>query len=113
MSRVPASATKHTHGFPFESVDLPGLGCELRARMARRRRLWFLISALFGAYFKQPLGHQDESENLRPLRNNVADNLSPPAARIHRPECHHPANACNKKEHGERVLTQQLHYSRW
>src|SRR5580765_4929888 len=34
-------------------------------------------SMLFRADLHQPLGHEDEAENLRPLRDNVADDLTP------------------------------------
>ena len=61
--------------------------------------------SVLGANLNQALGHQDEPENLRPLRNDVADDLSPPAAQVHRPECHHPGDARDHKKQGERVLT--------
>lgn len=64
-------------------------------------------SAGLRADLYQALGYQDEPENLRPLRNNVADDLSPLAPRIHGPECQHPANAGNYKNQGQRVLAQE------
>lgn len=67
---------------------------------------WFpsRLSARLEANLKQALGHQDESENLCPLRNDIADDLSPPAARVHGPKCHHPGDARHQKKQSERVL---------
>jgi hypothetical protein len=68
---------------------------------------------LFRASFHQSLGHQDESENLGPFRDDVADDLSPLALRVHGAERYDPTDAGNYKEYGERVLAKKLQNGRW
>src|SRR5258706_9395929 len=69
-------------------------------------------STLFGSGLYQPLGHEDEAENLGPLRNNVAYDLSPLAPRIHSPECYDPADSREHEENCQRMLAQEFHYRR-
>src|ERR1700733_7933448 len=56
----------------------------------------------------QPLGHQDEAENLRPLGDDVADDLTPAAGWIHGFEGQHPACSRNQKNERERMLAQEF-----
>src|ERR1039458_10472959 len=69
-------------------------------------------SMLFRPYLDQTFGHQDETKNLSPFRNDVANDLSPPAFRIHGPECDHPTDAGHYKNQRERVLTDELKHRR-
>ena len=68
---------------------------------------------LFRSGFHQAFGHQNESENLCPLRNDVADDLSPLALRVHGAERYDPSDAGNYQEYSERMLTKKLQNRRW
>lgn len=60
-----------------------------------------LSAALLRVPLNQYLRHQDQAQNLRPLRNNVADHLTPFAFRIERriEEC--PAEPGEQEEDRE------------
>ena len=52
----------------------------------------------FGTNFYQTLGHQDETENLRPFGNDVSDDLAPFAVGVHGLEGDYPADAGHQKK---------------
>lgn len=54
--------------------------------------------ALLGADLYQMFCHYYEAKNLGPLGNDVADDLSPFAVGVHRPECHDPRSARDQQK---------------
>jgi len=58
--------------------------------------------------FDQPFRQQYETENLRPFRDNVSDDLPPFGLGVHRSIERNPADSRDDEEHAKRVVAQSL-----
>ena len=56
----------------------------------------------------QPFGHDQQSEDLRPLGNDIAHHLSPLGAGIRSLKQQNPTDARDHKKDAERVILQEL-----
>src|ERR1700730_16422044 len=56
----------------------------------------------------EPLGQQDEAENLRPFRNNIPHDLPPLGLRVHRSVQGNPADSRDDEKNAKRVIAQPL-----
>src|SRR4029450_7402997 len=65
-------------------------------------------TALLRVALDQPFRQQYEAENLRPFRNNVADDLAPFGLRVHPSIKRNPSDPRNDKKNAKRMVAQSL-----